>query len=42
MYGMMAAIITAGLWDNLACHLQLPVSTTHTVGALSPSTYGMN
>eukprot|EP00884_Botryococcus_braunii_P006394 jgi/Botrbrau1/15756/Bobra.4_1s0120.1 len=31
MYGMMCAIITAGFWDNFACHLELPVSTTHTV-----------
>ncbi|GAQ82758.1 sodium phosphate symporter [Klebsormidium nitens] len=35
MFGMLAVMITAAFWDNLACHLELPVSTTHTtVGAI--------
>lgn len=35
MFGMLAVMITAGFWDNFACHLELPVSTTHTtVGAI--------
>jgi hypothetical protein len=29
---MMAALIATGFWDNLACHLEFPVSTTHTTG----------
>ncbi|GAQ85424.1 phosphate transporter [Klebsormidium nitens] len=35
MMGMLAVMITAAFWDNFACHLELPVSTTHTtVGAV--------
>ncbi|GAQ90943.1 hypothetical protein KFL_007050040, partial [Klebsormidium nitens] len=35
MMGMLAVMITAAFWDNFACHLELPVSTTHTtVGAI--------
>lgn len=34
MYGFFAVIIAAAFWDNMACQLELPVSTTHTtVGA---------
>lgn len=32
MMGMLAVMITAAFWDNFACHLELPVSTTHTTG----------
>ncbi|GAQ79899.1 hypothetical protein KFL_000400430 [Klebsormidium nitens] len=35
MMGMLAVMIMAAFWDNFACHLELPVSTTHTtVGAI--------
>eukprot|EP00898_Chlorokybus_atmophyticus_P003538 jgi/Chlat1/4185/Chrsp27S04236 len=30
MYGMLCVLFAAAFWDNLACHLGLPVSTTHT------------
>ena len=30
MFGMFMVLCTACIWDNLACHLELPVSTTHT------------
>jgi phosphate/sulfate permease len=34
MYGFFCVMLAAGFWDNFACHLHLPVSTTHTtVGA---------
>ncbi|KAK9815735.1 hypothetical protein WJX72_008727 [[Myrmecia] bisecta] len=35
MYGFLCVMIAAAFWDNLACHLELPVSTTHTtIGAI--------
>lgn len=35
MYGFLCVLMTAAFWDNAACHLELPVSTTHTtVGAV--------
>ncbi|BDA40405.1 phosphate-repressible phosphate permease pho-4 [Coccomyxa sp. Obi] len=35
LYGMVCVQIAAAFWDNFACHLELPVSTTHTtVGAV--------
>jgi sodium-dependent phosphate transporter len=35
MYGMFCVMCAAAFWDNFACHLELPVSTTHTtVGAV--------
>jgi solute carrier family 20 (sodium-dependent phosphate transporter) len=35
MYGFLCVLIAAAIWDNLACHLELPVSTTHTtIGAV--------
>lgn len=35
LYGMVCAQIAVAFWDNFACHLELPVSTTHTtVGAI--------
>ncbi|KAK9830393.1 hypothetical protein WJX72_011509 [[Myrmecia] bisecta] len=33
MYGFLCAMIAAAFWDNLACYLELPVSTTHTTVA---------
>lgn len=34
-YGMLCALLSAGLWLALATFLELPVSTTHTiVGAI--------
>ncbi|CAL8471759.1 g11301 [Coccomyxa elongata] len=30
MWGMFSVMIAAAFWDNLSCHLELPVSTTHT------------
>ncbi|KAL3158523.1 hypothetical protein ABBQ38_010750 [Trebouxia sp. C0009 RCD-2024] len=35
MFGMFMVLCTACIWDNLCCHLELPVSTTHTtIGAI--------
>jgi hypothetical protein len=33
MYGMFSVMVAAAFWDNLACQLEMPVSTTHTTGA---------
>ncbi|CAK0780225.1 hypothetical protein CVIRNUC_004976 [Coccomyxa viridis] len=30
LWGMFSVMIAAAFWDNLSCHLELPVSTTHT------------
>lgn len=35
MYGMFCVLLAAAFWDNMACHLELPVSTTHTTGIFS-------
>ena len=32
MFGMFLVMCTAAFWDNVTCHLELPVSTTHTTG----------
>lgn len=34
MYGFMCVAATAAIWDNAASYLGLPVSTTHTTGAV--------
>lgn len=35
MYGFFAAMCAAAFWDNFACYLEFPVSTTHTtIGAI--------
>jgi phosphate/sulfate permease len=34
MYGFMCVAATAAIWDNTASYLGLPVSTTHTTGAV--------
>ena len=35
MYGMLCALLSAGIWLILATYLELPVSTTHSiVGAI--------
>ncbi|KAK9866943.1 hypothetical protein WJX84_012209 [Apatococcus fuscideae] len=31
LYGMFCALCTSAIWDNLACHLGLAVSTSHTI-----------
>jgi sodium-dependent phosphate transporter len=35
LMGMFCVMCTSAIWDNLACHLEMPVSTTHTtIGAI--------
>jgi sodium-dependent phosphate transporter len=35
LMGMFCVMCTAAVWDNLSCHLEMPVSTTHTtIGAI--------
>jgi phosphate/sulfate permease len=46
MYGFFCVMLAAAFWDNFACHMHLPVSTTHTtVGAtigMALAIYGGN
>ncbi len=33
MFGMLCALVSSGTWLLLATYLELPVSTTHSIGA---------
>eukprot|EP00897_Mesotaenium_endlicherianum_P007312 jgi/Mesen1/6609/ME000034S06063 len=35
MVGLLCVMIAAAFWDNFACQLELPVSTTHTTSEFS-------